>query len=102
MSSQIVMRWAGLSDAWNASYEDYINGFGDPTSAVYWFGLENFHRLTAAGLYGLNLWLDGKDGNQGTYNYPYVKVLSRASRYALRASNVQVRVSGMTSLSVFA
>lgn len=78
----VVQQRVDSSVSFKRGWNDYRNGFGDPTTN-FWIGLENLHQLTSMDTYELFIELRFSNGSLGNAQYSEFRVGSEQDRYAL-------------------
>ncbi|ELU00679.1 hypothetical protein CAPTEDRAFT_76041, partial [Capitella teleta] len=79
----LIQRRSSRDLAFNRSWEEYKNGFGDPGGANYWMGLERIHLMTNLHRYSLRVDLESFL-NETTYaKYEEFSLQCEADNYTL-------------------
>ena len=77
------------------NWNDYKEGFGSIEQKNFWIGLEQMHKLTASGMYGVQIDLKINDESVTTIIYDYFAVKDESDNYRLAISGFKPGTSGL-------
>ena len=80
----------------NFAHGLYKDGFGSVEQGSFWIGLENMHKLTKTGSYGLQVDIKEGDGVVRTLEYDFFRVSNEADNYRLYLTGFKSGTSNST------